>query len=145
VTYFVVGINFEYKIAKVVEEHKNNLVVELYPEREHKKIKPIQKTLPITTIDIQDLYDKALALKLDIDVFLLGELIDSTEEKFSFRSLGEIYFSDNVSEIESIALLFALANHSELFENYQDGNFRKLNKEERAAKTLIIKKQQDAI
>lgn len=140
-TYIVVGESSSFYIAKITEEHKNNLVVEIYPDKSLKKIKPQNKVLTLTQVNIPDFMEQVDKTKKDIDIMLLAELIESTVDKHHINQLSDLYFSNDKNEVLLVAMLIALAEHTTIFENYQDGNFRKYNPTEKAAKEEILKYQ----
>lgn len=140
-TYIVIGDNSSFHIAKITEEHKNNLVVEIYPNNTSKKVKPQNKVLTLTQSNIGDFIAQVENIKKDIDVVLLSELIDSTVEKLHINQLSDMYFSNDKNEVLLMALLLALSEHITVFENYQDGNFRKYNENESAHQAEILRYQ----
>lgn len=140
-SYFIISDNTSYKIAKVTEEHKNNLVVQLIPELENKKIRTKDKIFPLIASNIDEFQKQLQSIQSQIDVELLAELIESTIDKVNINDLAEIYFAETKNEVSTTALLFALADKNSLFENCRDGNFRKYTSEERIQKEEIQRRQ----
>lgn len=143
VSYFIISDGIAYKIAKIVEEHKNNLVVQLMPDLIDKKIKTKDKIFPLVASDIDEFQKQVMSTQSEIDIALLAELIESTTDKMSINDLADIYFAATKNEVFVTALLFTLAESSTLFENCRDGNFRKYTSEERGQKEEIEKRQQE--
>lgn len=144
-SYIVISDALNYKIAQVVESHKNHLLVEWIPDRSKRKIKVEHQIYPLnSTINIADFYKQVEQLVPDIDSGLLGELIDETS-KTSIQELATIYFGDNPNETQITALLFKLASQNIDFYNYQNGSFRKCTAEEREQQLQIQQRQQLAL
>lgn len=140
-SYFIVYDNMNYKIAKIVEEYKNNLVVQLIPDLENKKIKLKDKIYPLIVSNIDDFQTQVRNSQKQIDVELLAELIESTTDNLKIDYLADIYFTADKNLVQVTALLFALAENNTLFENCQDSSFRKYNIDEKRHKEEILLRQ----
>ncbi len=118
-SYIVISDALNYKIAQIIESHKNHLLVEWIPDKSKRKIKIEHQIYPLnSTINITDFYTQVEQLVPDIDSGLLAELIDETS-KTSIQELAAIYFGDNPNQTQTTALLFKLASQNIDFYNYQ--------------------------
>lgn len=141
--YVVISDGNAYKIAKLGNEYKNHVVVEVVPEGYQKKIKAKEQIYTLTTTNIDDFQTQVNALIATIDIGLLSELIDSTEEKIYINELSNIYFGEKTNQITTTALLFALIKDGVTFHNYLDGNFSKYSQIEREKRQAILSRQEE--
>ncbi|HMT01884.1 MAG TPA: hypothetical protein PKD00_01005 [Burkholderiales bacterium] len=116
--YIIISDGQEYKIAEILENHKNHYIVKTFPNYEKRKVKLEHKIYPISTNDINKFYIQVSDLIKIIDIKLLSELID--EKKYSLDELSNLYFGEKYSEIEKTALLYKLAHHWVHFNNFQN-------------------------
>jgi exoribonuclease-2 len=115
----------EYIFVKELEAFKNHLVVEVYSDKSKKKIKPNQIIVKIDSDNQEEFNQKVDELKQDIDITTFAELIEDCDKFISIFELTKIYFSDNYTNIQLIALLFALYEQNLLFSHDGYGNFSK--------------------
>ena len=138
----VIADGNSYKLATVLESHKNHSQVELFDDKIKKKIKSSQIIFTITE-DIKKFNHELQATIPQIDIPLLSELINENE-KNSLEILSSIYFGDDATLSQKTALLFQLANSNIEFHNYQDGSFSKCSNEEQQQRLLSFNKQKQA-
>ena len=139
-SYIVLEDSGQYIIANILETHKNNLVVEYAGTQGRKKAKLEQQLFVLNTCndmnkylaEIHDIYD-------NIDLTLILDLLDDTT-LFNLNELVELYFSNNATEQEKIALLFALNKHI-AFYNQGKGIFRKCTTDEKNARQIKIDRE----
>ena len=131
-----------YKLAIIIESHKNHSQVELFEDKTKKKIKQDQIIFTITE-DITAFNQKLQTIIPQIDIPLLSELINEGE-KNSLEVLSSIYFGGGATLCQTTALLFRLADAHIEFHNYQDGYFSKCSNEEQQQRLLSFNKQKQA-
>lgn len=134
-SYLIVCDSTEYKIAKLVEAHKNHIQVSMYLDETKRKFGIKQQIYEIKSSDIKQFVTQID--KIDIDTGLLFELIENTDEYIPICDLANLYFGDNYQEVQMTALLFALAKQKIDFDNHSDGSFKKSTDAEREEKQLI--------
>lgn len=142
-SYLIISDGLQYRIASVLETHKNHTLVELTSDKSKKKVKSSQIILT-TEQNISQFEQEVNKLSPQIDTQLLAELMESGETKVSISDLADLYFGDNPTPVQITALLFSLADNNAVFHNFQDGHFRKCTEEESELRTLIANKQQIA-
>ncbi|MBP9743202.1 MAG: hypothetical protein KBD37_07590, partial [Burkholderiales bacterium] len=136
--YVIISDGLSYRIAQLIENHKNNYLVKL--ANNLKKIKLNQLIYPIEpTIAAQ--IEKINHIMTEIDIQLLYELMND-ESRLTIRELAILYFGEQVTILQMTSLLFKLAAEETLFHNYQDGSFRKCSTEEQTLRKKIAAKQQ---
>jgi exoribonuclease-2 len=140
--YIVVSDGKDYKIAHEIENHKNNLVVELFGTQQKKKVKLNQIIFSINQ-EINQFITQVGQISNEIDVELLAELI-AEDAKISIAELADLYFGPNQELTQKTALLFKLADTNIIFYNFMDGYFRKCSSEEQQQRKLIADKQNQA-
>ncbi|MFN7094896.1 MAG: ribonuclease catalytic domain-containing protein, partial [Burkholderiales bacterium] len=142
-THLIISDGTEYKIATLLESHKNHYQVELCDTKLCKKIKSEHKLYEIALPSIYD-FQHELAKKIpEIDSELLWELIDNPNDKHSIYDLANLYFGTKVSQLELTALLFHLAEQKIEVQNYMDGHFSLCTTEERQKRQAIALRQQE--
>ncbi len=137
--YIIISDGLEYKIAEILENHKNHYIVKTFPHYEKRKVKLEHKIYPIIANDINKFSIQVSDLIKIIDIKLLSELID--EKKYSLDELSNLYFGEKYSEIEKTALLFKLAYYWVYFNNFQNGYFSKCSLDEKNKRLEIINNQ----
>ncbi|MCX8514319.1 MAG: RNB domain-containing ribonuclease [Burkholderiales bacterium] len=140
--YLVVSDGKDYKIAQQLENHKNNLVVELFGTQHKKKVKLNQVIFTITQ-EINQFVAQVKQISLELDVELLAELINEVD-KVAIDELADLYFGTNPDLCQKTALLTKLAENNILFYNFMDGNFRKCSSLEQEQRKQINNKQLEA-
>jgi exoribonuclease-2 len=138
VSYLIVCDNSEYKIAKLIEAHKNHIQVTMYPDEIKRKFGIKQQVYEIKSADIKHFATQIA--DIDIDVALLFELIDDTTSYIPISDLSNLYFGENYNQLQMTALLFALEKQKINFDNRGDGNFKKSTDREREDKQLFANK-----
>ena len=138
--YIVVSDNGAYKIAHIIETHKNNLIVELLPDNCKRNIATKHQIYPVTPANINDFARLVEERVQSIDVGLLWELVETPTDKMSIQALAQIYFGDPVDQVALTALLFALERQGIDFQNHGTGEFTRRDDEERA-KWLAIQER----
>lgn len=136
--YVIISDGLSYKIAQLIESHKNNHIVKL--ANNLKKVKQNQLIYPIEPKNVAQI-DKINLIEIQIDTQLLYELMDD-ESRLTIHELALLYFGEQVTPLEMTSLLFTLAAEETLFHNYQDGSFRKCSIEEQMLRKKIAEKQQ---
>jgi exoribonuclease-2 len=137
--------NHNYAFAKVIEEFKNNIIVEMVESTNQKKIRHNQIIIRLNTLDINRFMSDVLLLKQTIDVVIFAELIEDYDKKISIFELTKLYFNDNYTNTELLSLLFALSENNNIFTGDDFGNFSKdsievvENKKKVKEKLLIAK------
>jgi hypothetical protein len=119
-----------YHIVTITESFKNHSIVTMVEDGQSRKFGNKQIVYLIDHHDINIFYKNMLAIKSNIDITLLTELIEDTVTKFSIDELSKLYFGENYDIVNKTALLILLAEKSTDFDNVLDGSFRKLTKEE---------------
>jgi exoribonuclease-2 len=138
----VIADGNSYKLATIIESHKNHSQIELFEDKTKKKIKQNQIIFTITE-DIKNFNQELQATVPQIDIPLLSELINENE-KNSLEILSSIYFGDDATLSQKTSLLFKLADSHIEFHNYQDGSFSKCSNEEQQQRLLSFNKQKQA-
>lgn len=133
--YIIVYDGSEYKIAKLVETHKNHIQILLYPNDTKKKLGIKQLIYEINASDINQFAAQIAAI--DIDVNLLFELIEDTVKYIPITDLACLYFGNDYSQVQMTALLITLSKQKIDFDNNKDGSFKKSTDKEREEKALI--------
>jgi exoribonuclease II len=136
--YLIICDGYDYKIAKLIEEHKNHIQVTLYPDEIKRKFGIKQRIYEIDANDINE-FAKQIAT-IEIDISLLFELIEDTTNYNSINNLASLYFGNNYSQVQMTALLFTISKQKIDFDNRQDGSFKKSSDKEREEKQLIANK-----
>jgi exoribonuclease-2 len=113
--FLLVTILGEYLFANLLEEFKNNLLIEIYPDKVKKKIKSDQVILQLNTVNLENFIKDVNLLKQKIDINLFIQIIEECDKKISIFDLTKMYFSENYANEELVALLFALKDHNDLF------------------------------
>ncbi len=140
--YVIITDGNSYKLATMIESHKNHSQVELFEDKTKKKVKQNQIIFTITE-DIKKFNQELQITIPQIDIPLLSELINENE-KNSLEVLSSIYFGDDAILSHKTALLFKLADSHIEFHNYQDGSFSKCSNEEQQQRLLNFNKQKQA-
>ncbi len=140
--YVIITDGNSYKLATMIESHKNHSQVELFEDKTKKKVKQNQIIFTITE-DIKKFNQELQTTIPQIDIPLLSELINENE-KNSLEVLSSIYFGDDAILSHKTALLFKLADSHIEFHNYQDGSFSKCSNEEQQQRLLNFNKQKQA-
>ena len=140
--FLIIADGNSYKIATVIESHKNHSQVELFDDKTKKKIKANQIIYSIND-DIKHFNQELQKAISQIDIPLLSELINEGQ-KASLEELSELYFGNDAKVSEKTALLFKLAENNLEFQNYQDGSFSKCTLEERQERLISFNKQKEA-
>ena len=89
--------NHNYAFAKVIEEFKNNIIVEMVESTNQKKIRHNQIIIRLNTLDINRFMSDVLLLKQTIDVVIFAELIEDYDKKisiFEFRFKNIIFVTN---------------------------------------------------
>ena len=127
--YILLEDSDQYIIANILETHKNNLVVEHAGTSMRKKAKLEQQLFILNSCtDMNTYLTEITAISKKLDLELILDLLEE-EVLFNLDELVELYFGNNKSEKERIALLFSLNNHI-AFYNQGHGVFRKCTIEE---------------
>lgn len=134
-SYLIVYDNPEYKIAKLVEAHKNHIQVTMYPDDAKRKFGIKQQIYEIKASDINQFATQIA--QIEIDTALLFELIEDTSNYIPISDFASLYFGDNYQQTQMTALLFALAKQKIDFDSHPDGSFKKSTDKEREEKQLI--------
>ena len=132
-----------YKLATIIENHKNNCQVEIFEDKSKKKIK--QNQIIYTINDNLEKFNTELqTLISQIDIPLLSELVDEGQ-RCHVDELSTIYFGEDANLCQKTALVFKLANSNVEFHNYQDGSFSKCSLIEQEERRTNLNKQQIAL
>lgn len=123
--FLLIADSNEYLFANIVEEFKNNLLIEIYPDKIKRKIKPNQIILQLDNLNIDSFIQEIDLLKAEIDIDLFAELIEECDKKISIIDLTKIYFSDNYNQKQLLSLLFALNDNKNIFSHDGFANFSK--------------------
>lgn len=144
-SYLIINDGLDYKIAKLLTSYKNHDLVEIIDGTQnssiHKKIKPEQQILQLSTNDIVKFRQHVEALMTTIDNEILWQLIDNPYDKHSISELAALYFNDNYSEIEASALLFNLQNNNLTIKNHLNGQFSLYTPEEQEKQQEILNRK----
>ena len=124
-SFLLVTDSNEYLLATILEEFKNNLLVEVYDNKTKRKIKSNQVILRVNDLDIDNCIQEVNLLKQEIDINLFVELIEDCDKKISIFDLTKMYFSDNYNAKELLALLFSLNDNNDIFSHDGYANFSK--------------------
>ena len=89
-SYLIVCDHSEYKIAKLVEAHKNHIQVTMYPDEAKRKFGIKQQIYEIKASDINQFATQIT--QVDIDVPLLFELIEDTTNYITISDLSHLVF-----------------------------------------------------
>lgn len=138
----VIADGNSYKLATVIESHKNHSQVEFLIDKTKKKIKSNQIIFAIDE-DIKHFNQELEDALPQIDIPLLSELINEGE-KTSLDELSELYFGNKAKLSQKTALLFKLAGNNVEFHNYQDGSFSKCTFDEQQERLISFNKQKEA-
>ena len=142
--YLVIADGLSYKLAKVLENHKNHYQVELLEDNSKKKVKSTQLIYQLTPgINITQFSTQVQQIQDSIDTELLAELINE-DDKMSLEQLSLLYFGEDAGLAEKTALLFNLAQENSVFNNFLNGSFSKCSPEEQQQRLLVMQKQQQA-
>jgi exoribonuclease-2 len=144
-TFLIINDGNKYQIATITESHKNNILVDIFPDNQKRKLKLDQQIYQLPTINssnVSQFKQQVDNLINQIDLELLSELIEDCNIKYKVEDLAGLYFGDNYNIMELTAMVFALANCIIMFYDHKNGAFNKQLPEEQDRQRFILEQKQ---